>query len=117
MSAGKATLWFLKIPVLIWLREWDSGVERTEGEEMDGKVLGWLEEARKGVKGDGLACWQQIEVTRFKWEWERVKMNLAVADSNRVRNVKEGGEDDDRSLSMTDGFYLQKHKGRPEHSI
>ena len=75
-------------------------MERTEGEEMDGKVLGWLEEARKGVKGDGLACWQQIEVTRFKWEWERVKMNLAVADSNRVRNVKEGGEGDDRSLSM-----------------
>lgn len=27
-------------------------------------------------------------------------MNLAVADSNRVRNVKEGGEGDDRSLSM-----------------
>jgi len=98
-------------------------VEGSEEEEKDGKLMGWLEEARKGVeeeKGDGFACWQQIEESRFKWEWERVdgeKLNLAVADSNRVRNVKEGGEDDDRSLSMTDGFYLQKHKGRPEHSI
>ena len=44
-------------------------MEGSEEEEKDGKLMGWLEEARKGVeeeKGDGFACWQQIEESRFK---------------------------------------------------
>jgi len=66
------------------LREWGSGGGRSGEEEMDGKPLGCLEDARKGEedeKGDGFSYLQQIEVTLLKSERVKEdKLILEVAD-------------------------------------
>lgn len=112
------TFGFWTFTVLIWSREWGSGGGRSGEEEMDGKPLGCLEDEKR----EGFSYLQQIEVTLFKSE--RVKgdkLILAVADWNGMRNGKdlvkvltEGGEGDDRSLSMC-GFYL-KNRERTEQN-
>jgi hypothetical protein len=72
-------------------------------------------EEEEDDNGDGFWWLQEIELARVKKErvdGERLKV-VVVAYWNRLRNVKglrEGGEEDDRSLSMLLSIYLTANK-------